>query len=251
MDRPTLRQSLSFSAAAIVVIAVPAIIAVWVYLDKWLCLGIDAVRLHGYSYVQELLEKRSELPWRFVLLAVLIAIAAAAATLLLVRMVRGTRRERSIRSWMIAVGAICAWLGLVVSYDRLAQAGFQRRVTRALPKIKLDAQYLLANWPVWEQRGTGGALVVTDRPSVVYYGDFFKLSLDGPIEKLSGGGLRLSVAELHRSAWLEFRPDGSKPTSYTWNSPHFPIWFPMTMLEYRELDEDWYLVSYRREGIRP
>jgi hypothetical protein len=201
----------------------------WVLVDAHFptALAVVRERLAGDYWLWDMVA--DDICWRIVLFAVLAGVAILSLGVVVARMFVGsTKGGRSLRTWMLAITLIAAWLGLWSSYERLQWWGVQRRVRSVLPRFQAAAAPLIEEWPT--EQGTlpeaGGfyAYPVRMPNTVLLYerrGYPATETFGHEVSRTEAGGLRFDLAGGLRfdldgayDCKIEYHPSGARPHSH-------------------------------------
>jgi hypothetical protein len=185
---------------------------------------------------------------RLVLLG-LISISAVVTTLSLgFGAMAGPREFRTLKSWLVLVGLIGAWFGLIGSWSSICWIGKKYRMRGERDVFAAIATSLREDWPQQDGNrpeigpfmaypvGQPSTLILLTLPDLPDTNATISL-----VERSRGGGLHFELAGSERGDWLEWHPAGAKPASYIGG-----LMEPRDLVRFESLGDGWYLVRYRR-----
>jgi hypothetical protein len=156
-------------------------------------------------------------------------------------------RFRTTRWWLLFTGVVCGWLGLLMTWPEIYWRGQQVRVRARLDAAADVVKTVTANWPAsdGEIAGVGSFLAYPPAgPSTLLMlgeGESSHAALKySAIERSVDGTIRFELAGSEAGAWLEWRPDETRPQSFVGGlATHYVLG------QNQQLAPRWYLVRYR------
>jgi hypothetical protein len=153
---------------------------------------------------------------------------------------------RTTRWWLGFMGVACGWLGTLTTWPEIYWRGQQHRLQAKLGAAASIVETVTAKWPVsdGEIAGVGAFLAYPrERPNtLLMLGESSspRAAIQfSAIERSADGAIRLELAGSETGAWLEWRPDKTRPQSFVGGlQTHY------TLQRYRYLAPHWYLVRY-------
>lgn len=158
---------------------------------------------------------------QLLLIRALGALALATLVLVALGLFLGPPAHRGVRSWLAVTALVAFWLALAVTWQSLAAAGQAWRLRRQLDAFDALAHRLHADWPAHDGRVPGlGAFnaypIGRPRTLLVIAADEQDAAAPvAAVERADDGDLRFELAGGETGAWLEWRPSGSPPASFT------------------------------------
>ncbi len=186
-------------------------------------------------------------PFSRIVIAILVWIIALLGMMLVAfGLFLGPPKHRGVRSWLAVTTLLAFWLGLVVSWRSLADAGQQWRLTRQLDSFETLAEQLRTEWPDRDGQIAGLGpfsaypagrprtllVIVADLPE-----DRSPIAV---VERSDDGNLRFELAGDEAGAWLEWHPPGSEPASFIGG-----LQDERDLVDAVPLRDGWYLSRYR------
>jgi hypothetical protein len=243
----------SFRTAYLGSLALLLVMVVWYFIDDELYTAFFALKM-SFS-VGRLLVRLGSFSLTTFLFGALSVLALLSILAVCYRLVFGDSRGRSLRALMLTIVLIGLWLTFILSREKIDHASCLWRVHRSLPGLKEDAAILLAHWPT-----TDGVLP--------FFGEYAMGSIDKEstavfhrgnsepgfcgdiilfIQEIEDGGIRLDLDVRRQSKTVEYRPDDSKPASFTrtWDDG---ILVAHNFDKYIELEPHWFLVWYSEDS---
>ena len=253
----------SFVGACMLSLAMMLLLVVWIFLDasfRWIphIVGRD-LQLQFLSDPElRLMHEWQVYGLRLLIFAVLMVVAIASTLTVFAQLVIGRKRDRSIRSMLLATALVALWLGFFAAQPQLSEIAFRQRILRHLPAMKSAADRLANDWPseTVHLPGLGdytlhnGKLVSSILPlnrsifrEVVFH-----------IRRMKNGDLTFTIISSYPTHdCAEYRRSGSRPVSRREPAPDgWPARPPgrpehmvtRNIVSCNELDECWYLVRY-------
>lgn len=252
----------SFAGAYTWSLAMMLLLVVWVFLDasfRWIpnIVGRDLQLQFLNDAELRLMHEWQAYGPRLLIFAVLMVVAIASTLTVFVNLVIGRKRDRSIRSMLLATALVALWLGFFAAQQQLSEIAFRHRILRRLPAMKSAADRLANDWPseAVHLPGLGdytlhnGKLLSNALPrngsishEVVFH-----------IKRGKNGDLTFTLISSYPTHdCVEYRRSGSQPVSRREPAPDWPA-HPLGRPEHmvtrnivscHELDECWYLVRY-------
>jgi hypothetical protein len=178
-----------------------------------------------------------------------VGLALAGLTLLVMfsSLFIGNSRYRTTRCWLLFMGVVCGWLGTLTAWPEIYWRGQQHRVQGNLEAAANLVETVTANWPATdgEIAGVGAFLAYPQQAPATLL-----MLVDGTspraafqfsaIERSMDGTLRLELAGSETGAWLEWRPDETRPRSFVGG-----LQTNYELCQWKQLAPGWYLVRYR------
>jgi len=245
----------SFLTAYCGSLALLLVMLVWIFLDDELYSAIHILR-HNWGFAEPLgTYTGSAYGWdehgpRILLFLALSSLAILSILAVCYRLVFGDSRGRSLRSMMLTVALIGLWLTLILSREKIDEAVLRWRARKALPGLKIDAELYLAEGPNMNEflsdslKKRRNEKVFTSK-----WSDSPQLQscvCMGGNWKIEGGGVRFEIWSRGKNAKIEYRPDESKPDSFTLipqDNRAVPS-FNYYVEKYVELEPHWFLAWY-------
>jgi hypothetical protein len=176
-----------------------------------------------------------------------LALAVVSLLAMFISLLVGVSRFRTTRSWLLFMGAVCGWLGLVTTWPEIYWRGQQLRVQGQLEAAANVVRIVSASWPVndGELEGVGTFLAYPkESPTTLLMlgvGESESRSLPfSAIERSADGTIRLELAGSESGAWLEWRPGDRPPGSFVSGLETNYI-----LGQYQRLAPQWFLVRYQ------
>jgi hypothetical protein len=173
-------------------------------------------------------------------------IAEGTTIIMLASLFFGSARFRTTRMWLLFTAIGCGWLGLIVAWPEIYWRGQQIRVKAVIQAAEIVAKDLHANWPRDDGEipdlGTFQAYPVGDPTALMplrrsaFPGTSQQYTL---VERPADGAVRFKLGGSEVGAWLEWRPDGSIPTSFVGG-----LGTNYVIARYARLAPHWFLVRY-------
>jgi hypothetical protein len=137
-----LGQWASFRVAYTVSLLSPLAVLGWAFLDAWFWKTMGVVG--GFAGFGPAHVDTFSAAWhwngaRLLILPSLIAISALAAAIVVVRLLLGTKRDRSLLSWMLAMLLIGVWCGVLLGVVRYPDAQLRYRLRRDMWRFQTVA----------------------------------------------------------------------------------------------------------------
>ena len=159
----------------------------------------------------------------------------------------GQSRFRTTRWWLVFMGVACGWLGMLTTWPEVYWRGQQHRLQAHLEAAANVVEIVTATWPAtdgeiagvgaflaYPREAPGTLLMLGASPSP---GSEFQFSA---IERSPDGAVRLELAGSEAGAWLEWRPDETRPQSFLGG-----LQTSYLLSQFKQLAPGWYLVRYR------
>jgi hypothetical protein len=190
-------------------------------------------------------------PWRMfgdclLVLALLVSVAVVAGVVVAIRLFIGTKRDRSLLSWMLATLLIGLWGGVLLGVVRYPDAQLRYRLSRDMWRFQTVAEAILAAGKIPPSAKTTigeirSQTVDTDRflSQFVPYKRSSMLHDVRHIWTLEDGALLFTI---HPSGVaLEFHPRGTQPSQRFAKPKH--EFDAIGVPEFEELGDGWFLVK--------
>ncbi len=158
----------------------------------------------------------------------------------------GDRAHRGIRSWLLAMLVVAAWLTLSLEWPALAWKAQAWRLRASLPEFEILASALIEDWPTDDGQipGLGPFMAYpVGKPTTL----MFMNSPTVPDANLAFGTVELSDEHVvhfqlvgnEEGAWLVRHPDATEPIAY-----YSGLSGEYTPFRFQALGNGWFLVEY-------
>jgi hypothetical protein len=227
-----------------------AVFAVWVYSDRWFAFIFNLLlppeigpgEVASYDNLRPAFQTR--ITW-FIVLAAIAVVATGFAAL---RLFIGRRSGRSVIVWLAFTGLFGAWLGFLLSYDRIKDAGFRQRTRENLSELQSIADAITAHRGPEQTVSTVAGTYLTDRirmPNGYYLqAQWWTSTQPFALVRLTDGGLLMAYAEPSRF-YVEFHPDDQQPSVKHLPTSILPLGNKLSELTHSEsLGDGWFLTAY-------
>jgi hypothetical protein len=171
------------------------------------------------------------------------------------RLIRGSENDRSVRALFGAVTIVGLTCGALLGAKKLNSVGRPMRVTWALNDFKEDFAILRNRWPtepgVLPHAGEFHLDMIDSEPLFFDRAHhLIKETCGGLMLPLEGGGIACELRK-NLELFIEFHPDGRKPVAHEFffNWDHMDIGVRLVPTGSRELEPNWFLVTYRHQLI--
>jgi hypothetical protein len=177
-------------------------------------------------------------------------VAIIATALAFVRLFVGSRSGRSVAGWLLLTALLGAWLGFLLSYERIRDAGFRSLVKARIDELHTLARTLTAyDGKAKEVKTNIGSYAID---TVRMPNAFLLRNREGwwthtdpwRILRLTDNGLLLSFSTPDRF-FVEYHPDSNRPSVKHIPSYKLPFGNKFAELSFSEsLGNGWYLTAY-------
>lgn len=230
-------------------LALLAIAFTWLVIDARLeptvQLMLQTVSTYHPSEWPEQLQSSTDYGWRTLAVTLLTCAVATNVMLLSARLFSGTVRQRNLRAYLIMASLLCLWLGFATGFSDIAWRAKRVRLTSQLDEYRALAQPLRQSWP--RQDGEIPELgpfmaypvhqpraLVLLTPPQLQQGSAIDI-----VERSDDGAIRFHLSGRESDAWIEWHPQGSRPTSFRGG-----LCEDFQLKHALELTSGWYLVHY-------
>ncbi|MEM6472584.1 MAG: hypothetical protein AAF802_23685 [Planctomycetota bacterium] len=186
---------------------------------------------------------------RCVIFVVCVGLITSFVVLTLAGMLRkSSKRQRSLKAWLMLTAVVASWCGLVINLPSIAWQGKRIQFAIQIDEFESLVQPLRTNWPSvdGELAGVGPFMaypfgnpstLVLLAPPDVSNGSLFVSA----VERDASGTIRLELSGIHSGDFVEWHTKGSKPSSFSGGlNVHYELQSSVS------LGSDWYLARYRQ-----
>jgi hypothetical protein len=239
----------SFRISYTIAVAAPLALLAWAFVDSWFWYTVRTVwGLTGIGQPR-LGENTFAAGWhifgpRLLILPSLVTVAALTSVIVFVRLFVGTKRDRSLLSWMLVILLIGVWSGVLLGVVRYPETQICYRLRRDLWRYKIVADVITAAGRIPASAKTeigeiGGHSDADRFPAAFFPHD--RRSIHEDIQKiwtLEEGALLFTIFPSRVA--LEFHPRGTRPAERFSTIKHG--FDGLIVVPFEELGEGWFLV---------
>lgn len=176
----------------------------------------------------------------------LVAFALTSCILIFGCVFFGKPKQRTVRTWLLAVSIVAIWLGILVSWKDVAWAGKQRRIGMILAQFDPVVKDLRNQWPERDGErpvigpfmaypvGAPASLILLKLPQ------FEGTDTSCAVIEKGVGIFRFELVGAEHGDWLEWHPSGSSPANFISG-----LMEPYELVQSQRLTQNWHLVRYQ------